>query len=147
MNLKSNVLAFATFQCSPRGRLEHPPRPPQVANTVDHTISLASAPTAAPSVRPAGSAREQSLVQLGVSDADHSPRLPASFQESEEASEKLTKELTKNLETLDTYGDKLAREEKDLGLFFNQQVTALSLAGCQPNFAIIMILLGPRLRM
>ena len=125
--------------------MEHPPRPPQLANTVDHTISLASAPTAAPSVRPAGSAREQSLVQLGVSDADRSPRLPDSFRESEEASIKLTKELTKNLETLDANGDKLAREEKELGLFFNEQVPTLSLSKFTAARALIVF--GPRSKM
>lgn len=85
---------------------------------------LASAPTAAPSNTHSnsGPAREQSLVQLGVSDADHSPMLPESFRESEEKSKKLTKELTKNLDTLDTFQDKLNLEEKNLGAFFKEQV-------------------------
>jgi hypothetical protein len=40
---------------------------------------------------------------------------------------KLTKELTKNLATLDAYGDKLAVEEKNLGQFFTEQVPPPSL--------------------
>ena len=56
-------------------------------------------------------------MQLGVSDADHSPMLPDSVREGEEESAKLTKELSRNLETLDAFQDKLTNEEKSLGAF------------------------------
>jgi hypothetical protein len=100
------------------------PRTPNLSSDHAQTTGLSSAPSAAPSTAQshAGPAREQSLVQLGVSDEDHSPRLPESFREGEEESVKLTKELTKNLNTLDAFQDKLNLEEKNLGVFFKEQV-------------------------
>ena len=115
----------------PTGKnIEHA-RPPNLDNKIAQKISLSSAPSAAPSANTfdASPAREQSLVQLGVSDADHSPMLPDSVREGEEESAKLTKELSRNLETLDAFQDKLTNEEKSLGAFFKQQVRAADSSG------------------